>query len=537
MVFTLQRYIFRELLKVFVLTTIALTLILSLGSILRPIQQYGAGPKQVLYLICYFLPITLTFVLPISALFAASLVYGRFAADNELDACRASGISLLTLVYPGLVLAIIIAIANLILSFHVMPVFVHRAEKAIKADAKQMLFRTIQRKGYYKIPTDSTREFRIYADVTEPQNNRLSGLIIIELKDRQIKEIIAAKTADIYFNPHEGINEVLIIARKVYQLSSEDEGGFYFEKFPVKAEFGSLLGDDIKFKKIDQLKKIKHNPMNFAPIAKLTRQGLAQLTTELLAQDINSRITAAPDSHYRLRSDQRYIEFYTAGCTVSDERQIQLTGPVHLREYDAAGKKLVRTLQAQRGRVYIEGDEIAPTLTMELDNPVWRQSSGEEGLAATRLRIRGLIVPAQVTQSLDSTNLLETITSDIPDTVLTTGPSQEMVSLQDRLRKKIEKTLIEIEAEIHSRLVFGIGCVSMILIGIGLGIMLKDGHLLSAFGASVLPAAVLIICIIAGKNVTKNPGVQIASGVILMWAGLALTVLMVAAIYRKLLKN
>ncbi len=34
MVFTLHRYIFRELLKVFVPTTVALTLILSLGSIL-----------------------------------------------------------------------------------------------------------------------------------------------------------------------------------------------------------------------------------------------------------------------------------------------------------------------------------------------------------------------------------------------------------------------------------------------------------------------------------------------------------------------
>ena len=67
-----------------------------------------------------------------AALFAASLVYGRFASDNELDACRASGISLLTLVYPGLVLAILVAIANLILSFYVTPAFVQRAEKSLE---------------------------------------------------------------------------------------------------------------------------------------------------------------------------------------------------------------------------------------------------------------------------------------------------------------------------------------------------------------------------------------------------------------------
>jgi len=106
MVFTLHRYLFREIFRIFLLASLALTLILSLGSILRPVQEYGVGPGQVIHLMGYFLPITLTFVLPMSALFAGALVYGRFTSDNELDACRASGISILTMVYPGLTLAI-----------------------------------------------------------------------------------------------------------------------------------------------------------------------------------------------------------------------------------------------------------------------------------------------------------------------------------------------------------------------------------------------------------------------------------------------
>jgi len=130
MLLTLNKYIFRELLRVFILSVIALTLMLSLGSILQPVQQFGVGPRQVLSLMGYFLPIILTFVLPMAALFACSLVYGRFAGDSELDACRASGISLTKLVYPGLALAIIVAIANLFLSFYVMPVFV-QSEKDI----------------------------------------------------------------------------------------------------------------------------------------------------------------------------------------------------------------------------------------------------------------------------------------------------------------------------------------------------------------------------------------------------------------------
>ena len=89
----------------------------------------------------------------------------------------------------------------------------------------------------------------------------------------------------------------------------------------------------------------------------------------------------------------------------------------------------------------------------------------------------------------------------------------------------------------HSRLVFGIGCVTLIMIGIGLGIVFKGGHLLSAFGASSVPAAVLIVCIMMGKNITKNLGAQAGSGVAMMWVGLAFLSLLAGLLYHRLLKN
>lgn len=155
MILIIHRYIFRETFRVFAVATLALSVILCLGMILRPVQELGVGPRQVLYLIGYMLPITLTFVLPIAALFASCLSYGRFTADNELDACRASGIGMFSLVYPSLVLAIIVAIANLFLNFYVTPSFVQRAEKSLKADAQKIIFRNIQRQGFYKAPMNN----------------------------------------------------------------------------------------------------------------------------------------------------------------------------------------------------------------------------------------------------------------------------------------------------------------------------------------------------------------------------------------------
>jgi lipopolysaccharide export LptBFGC system permease protein LptF len=116
-------------------------------------------------------------------------------------------------------------------------------------------------------------------------------------------------------------------------------------------------------------------------------------------------------------------------------------------------------------------------------------------------------------------------------------PGAKLDSLRYKLNKKIQRTLAEIESEIHSRLVFAAGCVPMILIGIGLGIIKKGGHLLSAFAASCVPAAVLIVCIISGKHITENLGSAGVSGIVLMWVGLVFLCVLAAILYRKLLEN
>ena len=268
MIFILHRYIFREVLKVFCLATIALTLMMSLGSILRPVQEYGVGPGQVMHLMFYFLPITLTFVLPMAALFATTLIYGRFANDNELDACKASGISMASLVYPGFVLAVIVAIANLLLSFYVTPLFVERAEKSFKNDARQILFRNIQRKGFYTLPGDN--HYRIYADNADLKTNTLLGVVAAETGGAAgIKKIITAESANVTFNPHERFNEVRITAYNTHQMGPGEDAGFSAQWLSVSTEFGALLGDDVKFKRIDELKQIKSDPMLFDPVAKL----------------------------------------------------------------------------------------------------------------------------------------------------------------------------------------------------------------------------------------------------------------------------
>ena len=529
MVFTLQRYIFRELLRIFILATVGLTLVLSLGGVLRPIQEYGVGPRQVVHILVYFMPITLTFVLPMAALFASALAYGRFAGDNEVDACRASGISMITLVYPGLALAVLVAIANLMLSFHVMPYFVHLAEKSLKADAKQILFRNIQRKGYYSLPPDN--RFVIYADHADLKEDALFGIVVVQSDRQGVKRVITSELTKVHFDPHDKYNEVHLTTYNSKEMGAA-ANDFWAEvgKAEVRQEFGSLLGDDIKFKRIDEMKQIRADLMRFDPVARIARQTYAQLATELLAREIREAFAGSDGGFCELRNDDRVIRFSASGCILDDPSTITLTAPIVAEEYDRTTGEHLRTLRGEKGEVRVQDNTIEPSASLVL------HSAREETLGTLLVRcvFEGLTLPAEVRRHLVGEPILEIVAPRQIDAVLEGPPSSILSQQQAVLAGEIEHTLTDITAEVNSRLVFGVGCVPMILIGIGLGILQRGGHLLSAFGASCLPAAVLVIAIMSGKNITKNAGAQGPSGVLIMWGGLIFLTLLSLLIYRKL---
>jgi lipopolysaccharide export system permease protein len=539
MVFILHRYILRELIKIFIPATIALTLIMSLGSLLRPIQDYGVGPSQVFHLLGYFIPITLTLVLPLAALFAAALVYGRFASDNELDACRASGISLMTLIYPGLILAIIIAITDLMMSFYVVPEFFHRTEKALKADAKQILFRNIQRRGFYEAPN---RDYWIYADEANPQTNTLSGVIVTNVEGGLIQRIITTEQAAITFTARKRDNEVQIAANHSYQIGDENQDWLYIGHLGFKKDFPSLLGDNIKFKKIDEMKEIRANPLKFYPVEQSARLVCAEYTAELLAKDISSAISADSNSFYELRGEPNSVKLNATKAAAnlsikSDRREVALTGQVVALEFNTQTKEPCRTWYCTEALLKIEGDEFNPTLKLEIFSPRWQNINGDEGIAAGQKFVRGLLLPGSVAEKIVRPDPLEALTPQAVEASLKNGGSDKLKFYQKKLQIYIQNAVVQIIAEIHTRLVFGVGCIPLILIGIGLGIILRGGHLLSAFGASAVPACLLVICLMMGKNVANNSGVGLWAGVEIMWGGFVVIVLLASVILRKLLKN
>ena len=196
MPWTLQRYIFAEMGKTFLLTAVALTGVLGLGGgIVNVVRLGDVSTGQLIRLMLLMLPVAGALTLPVAALFSAAATYGRISAANEFVACRSSGINIRILLLPSVVLSLFCVVVTFLVTNWVIPRMAYNLDQFITGDLATIIQKRLDRPQGWALG-----DYRLYCDraptvPNDPKTLVAQGLAFVQTNGTEVQKSGTAREA------------------------------------------------------------------------------------------------------------------------------------------------------------------------------------------------------------------------------------------------------------------------------------------------------------------------------------------------------
>lgn len=574
---TLHSYILRELLRIFLLTATALTMLLAFGGTFKPLTKQGIDVSQLMVILIYLMPAMLAYAIPIAALFAAVLVYWRMSTDNELTACRAGGVSFVSIVMPAFVLGLAVASADLVFVNYVVPHFLQSTERVVMSDLGSLIVSQITHQDKFEWPgklvvTADNAELTP-ADKDHPNAIvKLQGMAASWLDQGKPTLTVIAQDATLTIRnlPQEESVEIDFALRNFTTFDpnnafSRVQGSFELgavnsfmpDGRPLRVP--SLLKDKPKFLNLRDLMGLYKDPYLFPEVAGWVNRIESATSYQAVALKVKdwfdqTRKTTGKDAVTFQQisaggKDKDTVTLNAASAEIdpaeAPERCLTFKGkpgnPVIIEQ--RVNGQLVNIYTSPAVKMVLNRDSLSPggiTTTLEM-----------QGKNVTRENRAQGIKPEQTDNTTLEGIILEPRLREVPELTgdnnhaaerelyfqARKSPQQTLSRLAANAADAISKLDHTITSELHSRGSFSLSCLMLVMLGAALGILLRGKNPLAVFVVGFVPAVLLVLLITAGREVTEGKGDHLTAGISLIWAGNAVLLLLVAGIYTKLLRR
>lgn len=557
---TLHWYILRDLIRVFLLTSTALTTLLAFGGTFKPLTKEGLDVFQLLLVMINLVPAMLAYAIPMAALFAAVLVYWRLSTDNEITACRAGGISFTAVVVPAIILGLAVASADLIFVNYVVPMFLQRAERVVRRDLGSLLVQKVARQEPFQysnmvVYADRGRLLELEDDqapkgIDKRTIVRLEGMACTMTKDNQPMFIIVAKAANVIFDEVRSNDTI-------YALVQLDEGAAFsastfgriagtIKSIPpdgVPQPIPSQLKEKVKFLNFLQLQRLNDDPARYGPVNRIIQSIDLTLRQQQVAEMLKSL--------WRPGTPMIFDQGLGNGETVSITAPIAQLSDQRALVFHSSGNTPVRVDQYRNGKVAYYYTAQSATLFMSAD----AEGQSVNGISQGTLQLMGDVTRRDLVRNLppsETDRIVNVQPLVIPQTILdrvkTTDadllrkadPKQFTPDVQEQIktvRDRVQKLVKEVGSELHSRGAFAISCLMLVMLGAALGILMRGQNPLFVFVVGFVPAIVLVLLMTAGRRVMESSHGNPIQGISIIWAGNAILIALVVGVYAKLLRQ
>jgi lipopolysaccharide export LptBFGC system permease protein LptF len=549
MMATLHAYVLRELLKTFALTLVALTAVFTMGGGLYNVLQHeGVGAADLFGFLPMLIPIMAVLAMPVAALFATTMVYGRLAADNEIVACRAAGVNVHRLLLGAVLLGLFVAAFTLLFGDLVVPDFTHRLDRFFRTNLRNFAVHRLQSQGY--IALGKGQRFLLTAERAEIPSERAlheknlptdPGITYLSMKAPVLLMLDSKDTLLRYASARQGLCQfdgrrlppeiTLYVDRgrdfdlrtMGAQLDQQQIGPIIVPlEFPRKASMVDLR----------TLRRWQQRPWEVDRLRTEVQKFMAALATERLLADATARLAAGQPI---LLTDARGAQFALTGTAEPPERQGLTIGGARLTSQDGDPAR-PHYFDAPRARLSRQRSETGQVLfRLELlraeGRPVREHHPRTSDYKSGRERAsftwpEPFEVPPHVQAELaayDAPAIFD------PATVLPLSPELE----RDRagLLKSGAENRRKMAAVLHFRLGVVASVVVIIVLAAALGVIFRGAQALLAFLLACAPFLLVVILMVMGRQLGEKPGTELLSP-LLTWGLLGTVGLVDVAVVR-----
>jgi lipopolysaccharide export system permease protein len=298
---TLHFYLTRQVLATLAMTVTVFTFVLLLGNVLKEILALLVNGQATIGLVAQALgllvPFVLVFALPMGMLTATLLVFGRFSADQELTAVRASGVSLVALVSPVLLLSAGLSCVSAMVNLQVAP--------QCRVAYKSLFFRLgLERAGSFIVENQFMDDFPGYVVyVRKKEGSHLQEVSIYKLSaDGKLEQSLQAASAQII--SHAASNQVVMLLYKLHRYDLVNPQADYLEEKLLTLEY-----------------KPPPAPTLSTNLSDMTFSQLRQKLRDLERLTVHNRPMERASAE-ELRAQKRRIEAMSADLTMPVRMQI-----------------------------------------------------------------------------------------------------------------------------------------------------------------------------------------------------------------------
>ncbi|MGA3066050.1 MAG: LptF/LptG family permease [Tepidisphaeraceae bacterium] len=534
---TLFWYIFWPLLRVFAMATCALAVMMSFAGLLRPLTENGLDMRQVNQMLLYLTPAMSTYSLPVAALFAATIVYGRFASDNELTAMRAGGVSYLSLrgfsiAMPALVLGLTVATISLIMLCFVVPIFSLRVQEIIYSNIAKVIASDIERDhevdfagmgGSWHVFAEEARLQP--ADPNQPlvQRVELIGPAIVTYQspdpaapDMLIpRDFSLARSAMVTIQRSGEGKPWGDLAVPMATLTVHLTDGLKFPReFYGNVQAGvedttfgpvdipSPIHENVKFLDVKRLTELAENPGSGERVQNILADVIQREQEAKCLDEIARQINLGEESGYRFPSEAESDTFRIGGngaTAVNAGGELIVTAPARGDQTrtvwmeQAHGSQVTLRAEAKEIRVRAKPDRLAHRVTISIelyDTLLHTQEGPSERLSFIRSFSEAMAPDVRAVESK----------------TLADFQSDPEITANDAMWLHHEEVAVNNSArsELHGRASFAVSCLILVMIGCGLGTVFKSGNMLNAFAVSFVPALLSITLIFCGQQAATH---------------------------------